>query len=491
VNGATRLRWAAIALVLAAIGSLMIRPIEDPDLWWLLQGGRYMIETRSFPTTDPFSYNAAGAPWVNHAWGFELLLYAVYAGAGTTGLILLQALVTIVIFGTLLWVLRREGTPLGAALILLVLAAVATQGFWRARPQLVSYLFLLVFWSVLRDYRAGRRDRRLWLPGLTLLWVNLHGGFLVGLALVGLCLLGEVVDAMVAEDPTGRTLARARGLATTLGACVVAALVNPFHYRAIVFPIQVMGDTFALNYISEWGSLPFRDPQVALLEGFVAAFLLLALVSPTSVRPSDLGIVMAFVHLGLQASRNAPLLLIVLLPVLGSLLGQWLAALAPGRRWRVDLGRRGGVAVAGVVALVILGVWRGWPSASLAAQLRPGLGVADVFPQGAVAYLRSHRLPERLLNEYIWGGYLIWNLYPDYRVSMDGRAAVYGPERFAEHVTIVDLHPGWRPVLARMGAQVAVIRAGSPLALLLVASGDWEPRYEDSVVTLLERRVTR
>ncbi|PYM66835.1 MAG: hypothetical protein DMD79_02190 [Candidatus Rokuibacteriota bacterium] len=478
MNRGPGLRTAVTALVLAGIGSLMIRPIEDPDLWWLLRAGRYMVETRSFPTTDPFSYTAAGAPWINHTWGFELVVYAVYGWAGTTGLILFQAVLTVAVFGVLFGVLRREGTPWGAALSFLVLAAVATHGFWRARPQLVSYFFLVVFWGALREYRAGGRDRRAWLPLLMLLWVNLHGGFLMGLALIGLCLVGELVDALVADPAPADHLARARGLAKTLGACLVAALVNPFHYRAILFPLQVVGDTLALSYISEWASLPFRDPQVVILEAFVAAFLLLALVNPTPLRPSDLGIVMVFVHLGLQASRNAPLLLIVLLPVLGSMLGQWLKV-APRRRWPIDLSWR------------MVASWRGWPPAGVVDRLRPTLGVADVFPAGATAYLRSHALPGRLLNEYIWGGYLIWSLYPDYRVAIDGRAAVYGPRRFGEHVIVVDLHPGWRGVLDRLGADVAVLRSGSPLVRLLEASGDWQPLYADPLATLLQRRVAR
>jgi hypothetical protein len=179
--------------------------------------------------------------------------------------------------------------------------------------------------------------------------------------------------------------------------------------------------------------------------------------------------------------------------MLGSMLGQWVKA-APRRRWAIDRSWRSwrmGAAAAAAAAIVTVALWQGWPPGGVVERLRPALGVAEVFPTGAAAYLRSHALPGRLLNEYIWGGYLIWSLYPDYRVSIDGRAAVYGPRRFGEHVIVVDLHPGWRGVLDRSGADVAVLRSGSPLVRFLEASGDWRPLYADPLATLLQRRVAR
>jgi hypothetical protein len=467
----------------------MVKPIEDPDLWWLLRAGQHMVETRTLLRTDPFSYTAAGAHWLNHAWGFELLLYAVYAAAGTTGLILAQAISTVGICGVLYRALRREGTPTWAALGLLMIGTVATYGFWRARPQLVTYLGLAVFWSVLRDFRAGRVGRRSlrWLPLLTVAWVNLHGGFLIGLVLVGLALVGEAVDTAFAGGESRPGLAhRTRALGLTLVLSTLAAFLNPFHYETIVFPWQVISERLSQDFITEWASLPFQDPQVALLEGLVALFVVLSLLTPRRVPLSDLGVVVLFVYLGLNAGRNAPLLVIVLLPVLGRALAEWLAT---GPRHLV--GRAGGrwwILIAAGLLVAALGAWRSGLPRVVAERLRPGLGVGTNFPAGAVAYLKAHRLPPRLLNEYVWGGYLIWHLYPDYRVSIDGRAAIYGPGRLGEHITVVDLHPNWPRVLEHLAPDVALVRSGSPLVTVLRASGGWQTRYEDAVATLLERR---
>ena len=125
---------AALTLaVLTGIGLLMISPVEDLDVWWLLRTGQYMVETRSFPTTDPFSATAQGAEWLNHAWGFELLLYGVYRLAGTTGLIITPALFAVGTFALLYRLLRWEGLGRGWALALIALGAMATRGFWSPR----------------------------------------------------------------------------------------------------------------------------------------------------------------------------------------------------------------------------------------------------------------------------------------------------------------------------------------------------------------------
>jgi hypothetical protein len=469
---------------LTLVGVVALRAIDDPDFWWLLRAGQYMVETRSFPTTDPFSATAEGAEWLNHAWGFELLVYGAYALAGTTGAILLQGLAASVTFGVLYGLLRREGVGRGWCLWLLGLGALATYGFWAPRPQLITYLMLALFAWILADYQAGRQ-RRLWpLPVLTAVWANMHGGFLAGPALVALCAAGELVGWAMGDD-SGRAggLARARTLAIWSAASVAASLANPFHYHSILFPFQVMGDRASQAWIVEWASPPFGHPQVMVLEIMLGLMLLLALGAARPVPWRDLVVLLPFVHLGLQAARNTPLLVIVATPILG----RAVAACADADWAQLpSLGRR--ALSAGALGLVLL-------ASSLMAgsrqpvkvlhAFRPTFGVAHTLPSGAVEFLRREGRRGALWNEYGWGGYLIWHLYPELRVSIDGRMAVYGPARFAEHLAVAELTPGWQGVLARRDVTAAVVRSGSALAAALRASG-WQVRYEDPTATVLD-----
>jgi hypothetical protein len=469
---------------LAAVGMTALRPIDDPDFWWLLSGGRYMVETRSFASTDPFSATASGAEWLNHAWGFELLIYAVYALAGVTGVVLLQGLAAAATFGVLYRLLRREGLGPGWAMGLVSLGALATYGFWAPRPQLVTYLLLAVFASIVADFQAGRRNRLGWLPVLTAVWANLHAGFPAGPGLVALSAAGELTGWALG-DAAGRAggVRRARALAGWFLASVAASLINPFHYHALLFPFQVMGERLSQAWIIEWLSPPFGHPQVLVLEILLGLILLLALATVRPVPWRDLVVLMPLVHLALQGTRNTPLLVIVATPILG----RAAASCAQGHWGRLPGLARQGLAV-GVVALVLSACSlvsgsreprRIWDA------FRPGLGVADAFPAGAVGFLRREGRRGTLWNEYVWGGYLIWHLYPELRVSIDGRAAVYGPERFKEHLTVSEVAPGWQDVLARLEPATALVRSGSPLVAALQATG-WVLRFQDRVASVLD-----
>jgi hypothetical protein len=480
----TWLSCALPAAFLATVGLTAWRPIDDADFWWLLRAGRYMVETRSFLAADPFSATAQGAEWLNHAWGFELAVYAIYAVLGTTGVILMQGLAASATFGVLYGLLRREGVARGWSFALLSIGALATYGFWSPRPQLVTYFILAVFVWILADYQAGRASRLWWLPVLTAVWANLHGGFLAGPALVALCAAGELVGWALGDD-AGRTggLVRARALAIVSAASVVASLANPFHYHALLFPFQVMGERLSQAWIVEWASPPFGHPQVLVLEIMLGLMLVLALGTARPVPWRDLAVLVPLVHLAFQATRNTPLLVIVATPILGRAV-----ASCAGAHWArlPHVGQRAvATAALGLVLSSCSLVAGSRQPAQIWSTFRPGFGVAESLPAGAVAFLRREGRRGTLWNEYVWGGYLIWHLYPELRVSIDGRMAVYGPARFAEHLKVAELEPGWQDALARLEVDAAVVRSGSPLVSALRASG-WAVRYEDKVATVLD-----
>jgi hypothetical protein len=477
---------AATAAVLAGIGLAMLYPIDDLDVWWLLRSGAYMVETRSFPRVDPFSGPAHGAPWVNHAWAFQLVLYGIYQLAGTTGMILLQALFAVATFAVLYGLLRREGAAQGWALTVVAVGALASRA---PRPQLVTYLGLAVFWAILRDWRDGRARRLWWLPPATIIWANFHGGYMVGPVLIGLTLVGELWDRVLGTPADGAASdRRPRELAMVLGASLLATLVTPFHFHAVLFPFQVLSDQLAQAFIIEWTSPPFQYGAIRLVEGLVLLTLALFLAGARRCPAADVVVLAAFLHFGLQALRNIPLLIVVLLPILTRALTHVLADRAPALIAASGLPPRRTAVALGAVALAFA-VWWNFPSRGVKDVL-PRVGVADVFPAGAVEFMQRNHPPGPLFNEYGWGGYLIWRLYPDYRVSIDGRMAVHGPKRFADHLEVIEVRPRWREALERSGARLTLIPARSPLAIVLRASPDWDVLYEDRVSVLFGKRGT-
>jgi hypothetical protein len=211
--------------------------------------------------------------------------------------------------------------------------------------------------------------------------------------------------------------------------------------------------------------------------------LILALGPARPVPWRDLGVLVPLVHLAFQAIRNTPLLVIIATPILGRA-----AVSCAGFHWGRLSGPARRAVAAGALGLVLSSctlVAGSRHPAHVYNAFRPAFGVADTLPAGAVNFLRREGRRGTLWNEYVWGGYLVWHLYPDLRVSIDGRAAVYGPERFREHLTVSELEPGWQDVLARLKVNAAVVRTGSPLVSALRASG-WVVRYEDRVATVLD-----
>ena len=246
-----------------------------------------------------------------------------------------------------------------------------------------------------------------------------------------------------------------------------------------------MGERLSQAWIIEWASPPFGHPQVLVLELMLGLMLLLALGTARPVPWRDLVVLVPLVHLAFQATRNTPLLVIVATPILGRAV-----ASCAGAHWarppgsRPARGRRGGARPGP------LGVQPGRGLAPARRQVwsafRPTFGVADTLPAGAVDFLRREGRRGTLWNEYVWGGYLIWHLYPELRVSIDGRMAVYGPARFRGAPDGV--RAGAR-VAGRPGAAARSTRrscgAGRRSVSALRAAG-WVVRYEDRVATVLD-----
>lgn len=475
---------APFVIALAAVAQATA--VGDNDLWWLLKTGEYMVATGMFPTSDPFTWTAQGLPWINHTWGFELVLYGVYAVLGLAGLAVLQVLFALATFGVMYWTLRRDAVPAPWALALIGLAAVITKGFWAPRPQVVTYLGLAILWAILWDYREGRSDHLTWLPVLMVLWANLHGGFFLGLAVIAVVLVGQVVDRLfdVRGDAVGGP--RLRRLAAVGVACLAAALVNPFHVRALTFPVQVSLDATAKDFIIEWFSPAFQHPELRPFEGLLLFLLAVQPAARRLPRLADVVLLVAFIHITLDATRNIPPFVIVLTPVAGRL------GVEAWARLRGVLGVGSAIPRARAAALLALAllvglVWFRDLGPRLPGMVRPGWGVAQGFPVAAADFLAANPLQGAMFNDYGWGGYLTWRLFPRYRVFIDGRIAIFPADVREDFVAVNNVEPGWQEALDRRGINLILVRTGTALSAVLREAG-WAVAYQDPQAVIFQRR---
>jgi len=474
--------------ILALIFILAAGEITDPDFFWHMANGRLIWETRTIPRTDPFSFTARGEEWVCHEWGSELAMYGLWRTLGTAGLIALGALAITGAFGL---VLARAGrtedgsvvSPYPAALATL-LAALSSLPSWGVRPQMVTLLFASITLYILE----GGGPLWLLIP-LQVLWVNMHGGFLLGPTLTFAFALGTAIEGRKAKALAACIRARRRfaRLCLTGMAQIAASLVNPYGARMLIYPLQTLTSHAMREYIVEWFSPDFHAPGFQPL-----AMLILALMGTFALsrkRPTGprLVLLLGATYAALSSARHIPFLAIVAAPVLGEQIAGLRDKSAGGQEGkytghaRTLITRPVSRTCAICLALVLIAglsaacAWRLYVAAENndAAQMKH-------YPVRAVDFMEAHHIAGRLFNRYSWGGYLIWRGHEPF---IDGRADVYGDEFLQMYVEIYDAERSPHEIFEQYGINCALVEAKSPIATLLEGSG-WHRVYQDELAAV-------
>ncbi len=469
-----------VFVILVAVGlfAMAARNVTDPDVWWHLRTGQLIAQSGAFVHSDSFSFTRQGQPWINHEWLSDLLLYGIYRIAGWSGLIVVFGAITSL---TLMLVfLRSPGKPYFAALAL-VLGAYASAPSWGVRPHTISLLLASVFLLVL-DGSEERPGLLWWCIPLTLLWVNLHAEYALGIALLGLFLLGELLDA--AFGIRAWSPPRLRNLAIALVACLAVVPINPNGLRMFLYPVETLRSEAMQKYIAEWASPNFHDVKYLPVAAMLLGILFFLAVSPRRVRPRDLLLLVVCTAGALRSVRHISALVLVAVPILSGLAQSWWHeqvrnpnAVSPRSPRRLAMNATVLMAFL-VFAMVRV---RSVVEHQMASE-------AENFPAGAANYLASQRPPGPIFNHYNFGGYFIWKLYPQYRVFIDGRADLYGDDFLHEFArTYYVTGPDWERPIREWKIQTVILPPDAPVITALRLSHGWDEVYSDSQAIVLTR----
>ncbi len=493
-------RYTLLAgLLLAFAGLLPFIAPTDFDIWWHLRTGQLIVES-GIPYYNDYSFTALGHPWVVYEWLSELIIYLLQQAFGYVGLVLLFGAVQVG-SGVLVYrLLRFKGAGRFLALMLLLLFFIFAAPTWGVRPQIIAALFLAAYYLILLRYRRDpTRVRTLWLlPLLTVLWANMHGTYVTGLALVALFVVGEAANNFIYRPPQPTPL---RPLLLTLIGCLAASLLNPYFINLWLLPLGYIstGGHNPLYYVDEWKPLDFHDYGNLLLAG---SFILLMLAGITRhvsqaqrqgwriplhryVDLTDALLVAAFTVQALQGAYTTPLYGVIVLPILAQGLVRTLPLLSrrndvppPPLEGRVNW-LLGAVGSALLATLIIAS-----PQAQVGPQ--PRLDSSIPYPVGAAEYIS--KLPNvRMYNDFGWGGYFIYRLYPQQRVFIDGRVDVYRGPVFEDFITVQNVGVGWREILTRYRVNLVVIQGGSVLDYALAHESGWRLTFHDSVAVVYQK----
>lgn len=472
----------AILLILA-IFIISMRPIADPDFWWHLRTGQLIFDTHHVPETDPFSSTVTGKPWIAHEWLSELFMYGLYRLGGYGLLIIIfSALITAAF---LLVYLRSPERPFVAGFALL-LGALATAPTWGVRPQMISLLLTSLFLYLLDGYQTTRRvGFILPLPFITLLWVNLHAGYALGLGIVGIYILGDGLELLsrflAKEKPLPARLVKASlWLVGILVACLLAVVVNPNGPKMYLYPFETLTSPSMQQFIQEWFSPDFHQGEWQPLAWMILALIGFGLLSRKTSSPTKIMLTLVFGYAALISMRNVPLFAIAAVPVLSEQIGALIqiGPEQPTRRQRLSWLNPL------LLVLVILAAGLRFVSVST----EQAKTEQTQFPYQAVNWISQNRPAGRIYNSYNWGGYLIWRLYPQYPVYIDGRADVYGDQFIYNYLRIYDADPGWDDTLLAQKVGIILIEPNSPLANALKLSPDWRLAFQNPGSVIFVKR---
>jgi len=519
-NAAQLSTWLLTALALAYAVLAGLHTLQDFDLGWQLATGRWVLQHRHVFSTDVFSYTAAGQPWIYPVLSGIAFYLTFLAG----GYALLTWTGAIVCAGTVALLLRRAGL-IGCVLALVAVPLIANRT--QPRAEMFSTILFTGFLTLLWQYHRSGHARLWLLPILMVFWVNLHLGFVAGLAVCGAYVLVEVMEFPFSVKRAA-ALARLRRAWPWLALTGIVTLVNPWGssiYLALVR--QQRAQALHTSWIIEWESirpswtslrqaLDWRDPQSALW-WLILIVLISTCVAIWRKHCGAAALLVASGALALQHVRLQALFACVAVLVGGGMLDEFRSERRTQRkrseqRKESDVlrpsERRTRIALASVLLVTIaaasLTIVRAWDLVSNRYYMRStqlavfGTGLSWWYPERAVEFLQREQLPGNVFSSYSLGGFLTWRLFPAYRDYIDSRAIPFGPPLFFRAYDLSAAPPGspaWQQEAVARDINTVIVPLGLYQGMTLFPqlhsfcrSQSWRPVYLDEVSALFVRR---
>jgi hypothetical protein len=463
-------RLIIVALLYCIAASQAMVPLVDPDIWWHLRTGQWIVEHAQVPATDPFSVYGAGNHWVAYSWLFEVLVYGLFTKFGLMGILVFTVAMSLLIALALHSALRWAELPFIVEVFLVAAGLGAMSKMISPR----SWLFFTVELSILFHVRRTRKIASLLaLPPLFALWANLHMQFIYGLAVLGLFLAEVLLSQLPSLTLTARRPDISLGrISVLLLTCLVATLITPYHFRVYIPIFEVIGQTGAFQLILELLPIFFRDlaDWLALGLAIVAAFVL---GWQRAWFPFPTLLLLMGTFLAFRARRDVWVLVLAALFIISEF--GWFVRTEPS--YGLTKLRAICVIVAVTVTIYLIGLQRQISEQQLESV------VEQTFPVAAVKFINAKNYSGPLYNHFNWGGYLIWAL-PRLLVSMDGRMNVHGDRRIERSVNTWSGLRGWESDPELMKARLVIGGVNDALTNLMRMDSRFRLVYEDAIAVV-------
>ena len=491
------------------LGPFLVREsgvLKDGDTGWHIRNGECILRNWTWPHSDQFSYTHAGKAWFAWEWLSDVFMAIVHKYLGLNGIALWANFTFALAFTLLFWWMVRERGNLLVTLAFSGLAGYAATVHWLARPHLFT-LLLFLCWFMLLDYLQGQskfdKSYVRWpewlLPLLMLLWVNLHGGFVVGLILLVIYALGNFLTSLTTSDCETATKSRfmAKYFARITVICLLVTTANPYGLRVHmhIFDSYLQSQEL-VDRITEFASPNFHMGVVKFFEVLLVVGIVILGASHRRLSFIESGLILFWTHMALFSVRHIPLYSLMIAPILTRHLSAYLNSLEDDAKLTTRVSRSlaalnsysrnlltienrfKGLAYPALTTLVLIGLCFNQGNL-LGTNLLNASFDPKAFPIGASHFIDQSLPPGNLFTTDYWGGYMIYRFYPRVKVFIDGRSDMYSRDLLREYESLVNLEYSWKEVLSRHQIRWILLPANYGLSTALKQLPEWQVVYDD------------
>ncbi len=480
-----------ISLFLLLSFSMGKKLLLDGDTGYHIRAGEYIIETLSIPKMDVFSFISPTLTWTAHEWLSEVIMAAVHEAFGLTGIVIFFSFIISLVYYLLFKTIRKNNGNIIIAAFVVLLVLVASQIHWLARPHIFSLLLMVIWYYLLDEYQYNHKNYLYFFPPMMLLWVNLHGGFLTGFILLGIYLFGNLVQLITSEgEERDSYKKKIRMLGLIIIACLFVSLINPYGYRILLFPFNLVSNKYIMDHVAEFLSPNFHATFVKPFEFLLLFILAIFVFSKNRLNIIELAMILLFTHMSLYSARYIPLFSIIAAPILlkplNSILEQSNGKFAEFFKKKsenisiIDKSAKGYLWPFMALILVVIFVKGGKIDYKFD---------ETKMPVAAVEFMKKEHLQGNMFDDDEFGDYIIYSAWPEYKVFVDGRSDMYGVDIIKEFIKVVRVKHGWDEILEKYNIKWIIYNANTALSLFLMERDDWKLIYADKVANIFVKNI--
>jgi len=452
----------------------------DSDLPRHLRMGQFIVETRSIPQTEMFSYALEGRPYVAHEWLAGVIYYFSYTILGLKGVVFLTATLISGAFFILYSALSKEHEERLLTGFFILWGAANTSLHWIARPYLFTMLFLAA-WLILIDAIARGKKTHFWLPPMLMaLWGNIHAEFVAGFLVLIAYMAGWCWDFLFDRKNTNPRIIY--NLARISVLSFIASLLNPFGLRTWTTILSYLGNDYLMSTINETKPPDFTNPLFFIEFSLIITSILVFALKKGDLQSGRAFLFAGFTALAMTSGRNIHLFGVVAPFVLA---GPAVTALDSTIQRKITSiiakieGRLKGFVWP---VIIMITFWL----ALILGKIGDRYFIDPIlFPVEAVDWLEINPQSGRMFNNFNWGGYIVWRLWPEQKDFIDSQSDLTG-EVSRLYLNAQKLTPGWEQVFVQYNIEWVIMPVGSILSQELAESG-WKTIYQDTTAIILRK----